>query len=272
MTPTRLGRLRLKLPAGMACVLTACAGLGQAALAQTASEGQSTTAVFTDSERPPPPAPTWSLGLAWFRYSEADMKLQGPELTWGVQHDLQQPGWPDRLEADLGMGSLRYTSQDSGSLSRLPLLHGRASVLWRLTPSSQLRAGLQLEATWTDLRGTTSTGDSGYERLNTKAWLVLHCDHPGHARTEVGLLLRGRQQTFLSQVPVEPRLPDITNTQTQGVYLAYRHSPIGSSEAGAHGLRPWIRYTQVSASDQVSVYRWYEPRNRSLSLGLEYSW
>ena len=220
----------------------------------------------------PTPAPptTWAAGLAWWRYSEPVMKLEGPQLTLRAQHTSQQAGWPRLLEADIGVGSLRYSSQGSGSLSQVPLLRGQASALWPLEPAGQWRAGLQLEATWTDLRGTTSTGDSGYERFNSKAWAMLQYETSSTARTELGLLLRGRQQSYLSQA--HPTLPDITNTQKHGIFLAYRHSPLDGPSGAGYGLRPWIRYTSVSTSDEVGADRWYEPRNRTLQIGLESSW
>lgn len=232
---------------------------------------QTTLGAHAQSTEPAPEPPTtWAAGLGWWRYSEPVMKLEGPQLTLRAQHTSQQAGWPDLLEADIGVGSLRYSSQGSGSLSQVPLVRGQASALWGVEPSGQWRAGLQLEATWTDLRGTTSTGHSGYERFNSKAWAVLQYEPPSTSRTELGLLLRGRQQSYLSQA--NPTLPDVTNTQKRGVFLAYRHSPLAGPSGGGYGLRPWIRYTSVSNSDQVGVEGWYEPRNRTLQIGLESSW
>ena len=232
---------------------------------------QTTLGAHAQSTEPAPEPPTtWAAGLGWWRYREPVMKLEGPQLTLRGQHTSQQAGWPKLLEADIGVGSLRYSSHGSGSLSQVPMLRGQASALWDIEPSGQWRAGLQLEATWTDLRGTTSTGHSGYERFNSKAWAVLQYEPPSTSRTELGLLLRGRQQSYLSQA--NPTLPDITNTQKRGVFLAYRHSPLAGPSGGGYGLRPWIRYTSVSNSDQVGVEGWYEPRNRTLQIGLESSW
>ena len=232
---------------------------------------QTTLGAHAQSTEPAPEPPTtWAAGLGWWRYSEPVMKLEGPQLTLRAQHISQEAGWPKLLEADIGVGSLRYSSHGSGSLSQVPMLRGQASALWDIEPSGQWRAGLQLEATWTDLRGTTSTGHSGYERFNSKAWAVLQYEPPSTSRTELGLLLRGRQQSYLSQA--NPTLPDITNTQKRGVFLAYRHSPLAGPSGGGYGLRPWIRYTSVSNSDQVGVEGWYEPRNRTLQIGLESSW
>ena len=239
--------------------MTACLALPTLLWAQVRNTGPS-----------PEPSTTWAVGLGWWRYSEPVMKLEGPQLTLRAQHHSQQDGWPRLLEADIGVGSLRYSSQGSGSLSQVPLLRGQASALWPLEPAGQWRAGLQLEATWTDLRGTTSTGDSGYERFNSKAWAMLQYETSSTARTELGLLLRGRQQSYLSQA--HPTLPDITNTQKHGIFLAYRHSPLDGPSGVGYGLRPWIRYTSVSTSDEVGADRWYEPRNRTLQIGLESSW
>ena len=217
------------------------------------------------------PPTSWAVGAGWWRYSEPAMKLEGPELTLRTQHLVDgSPGWPDRLQADIGAGSLHYSSPSSGSLSQVPLLRGQAAALWQLPVSGPWHAGLQVEATWVDLRGTTSNGQAGYERLNSKAWAVLQYVHASTASTEAGLLLRGRQQSWLSQA--NPNLPDITNTQKRGVYLAYRHSPWQSAEGTGLSLRPWIRYTRVSDSDQVGADRWYEPNNRTWQIGLEGRW
>lgn len=250
-----------------------CLLLTQALLcahAQSPSESSDTT----------PHSPVWSAGLGWFRYSEPDMKLEGPQLTLRVEHELRQPRWPVWLEADIGMGQLRYSSDASGTLSQLPLLHGRASALWRIdggtdaTAASEgiWRAGAQIEGTWTDLRGTSSMGHSGYERFNRKLWAVVHHELPGSARQEGGVLLYGRQQSFLSQVPASPGLPDITNRQTRGFFLGYRHNLWRWSAQSERALRPWVRYTEVSRSDQVGAQGWYEPRNRTLLIGVEMPW
>lgn len=222
------------------------------------------------AQSPAEPSKTWAVGASWWRYSEPEMKLEGPQLTLYGRYDRAPSGWPDRLEAELGAASLHYSSRSSGSLSHVPMLRGQANALWQLEASGQWRAGLQVEATWIDLRGTTSGGYGGYERLNSKAWAVLQYEHPSNASAEAGLLLRGRQQSWLSQA--NPSLPDITNTQKRGVYLAYRHSPWQSAEGTGLSLRPWIRYTRVSDSDQVGAGRWYEPNNRTWQIGLEGRW
>lgn len=243
-------------------LLAVCLALQPFAVAHA----QDTESVQSAAESPR----AWAVGAGWWRYSEPKMTLEGPQLTLYGRYELLKTGWPDRLEAELGAASLRYSSRDSGSLSHVPMLRGQASALWRLESSGQWRAGLQVEATWVDLRGTTSSGYAGYERLNSKAWAVLQYEHPSTASTEAGLLLRGRQQSWLSQA--HPGLPDITNTQKRGVYLAYRHSPWQNAEGTGLSLRPLIRYTHVSDSDQVGADRWYEPHNQTWQIGLEGRW
>ncbi len=247
------------------------------AQALSCAHAQSTAA---PDEAAAPSRPAWAVGASWLRYSEPEMKLEGPQLTLRVAHQIRQPHWPSWLEADIGIGQLRYSSDVSGTLSQLPMFHGRASALWQVHGDADAlaagagiwRAGAQAEWTWTDLRGTTSAGHSGYERFNRKLWAVLHYEQPSSARLEGGVLLYGRQQSFLSQVPADPGLPDITNRQTRGFFVGYRHSPWQWSTASERALRPWVRYTEVSSSDQVGALGWYEPRNRTLLVGLEMLW
>lgn len=131
-------------------------------------------------------------------------------------------------------------------------------------PALTLQLGLQYEGLWNDLRGTSSTGHRGYERLSNKLWLLAQTAPLPQAELQLGLLLRGWQDSWLSQA--NQRLPDITNVQHKGVTLRYRHSPWW---IGSRPVFPWLRYTQVAESDKVGSQRWYEPRNRSMELGLE---
>lgn len=221
----------------------------------------------------------WSLadkrvGLAWLRYREPIMHLQGPALTlqldWqGTRLGTQRPGWaPDALSAELLLARLHYSSADTGSLSGVPAVGWRVSALWQMpeVAGHAWRLGPQYEGLWNDLRGTTSTGHQGYERLSNKLWLVAQARPAPERLLELGLLVRGWQDSWLSQA--SSQLPDITNVQKRGLTLHYRHSPWTLQNTA---LAPWVRYTQIGTSDFVGLQRWYEPRNRTLELGVQAS-
>lgn len=221
----------------------------------------------------------WSLtdkrvGVAWLRYREPIMHLQGPALTlqldWqGTRLGTQRPGWaPDALSAELLLARLHYSSADTGSLSGVPAVGWRVSALWQMpeVAGHAWRLGPQYEGLWNDLRGTTSTGHQGYERLSNKLWLVAQARPAPERLLELGLLVRGWQDSWLSQA--SSQLPDITNVQKRGLTLHYRHSPWTLQNTA---LAPWVRYTQIGTSDFVGLQRWYEPRNRTLELGVQAS-
>ena len=207
----------------------------------------------------------WGLGL--FHYEEPGvMRLSGPEAALQLHYRPTSPGWPDSVQLDLGVASLAYSSADTGSMHAVPALTGRGTALWRFHASENAiwRAGLQLDMVWTDLRGTTSSGNTGYRRLGSKAWAVLQQQSAGGARSEIGVLLQGRQDSLLTDAGGSR---DITNTQRQGMYLAHQHSPL---QALWPGLRPWVRYSQVGKSNTSGGY--YEPRNRTLQVGGLIDW
>lgn len=204
-------------------------------------------------------------GLGVFHYTEPGvMRLTGPEASWQLRHHPTPPGWPDSVQLDLGVASLAYSSKGTGTLHAVPALSGRGTALWRLQANEDAiwRAGLQLDMVWTDLRGTSSTGHRGYRRLGSKAWAVLQREDASGARTEIGALLQGRQDSWLTDAG-QPR--DITNTQRRGVYLAYQHHAMG-----ALSLRPWLRYSQIGNSTYDGPY--LEPRNRTVQVGALIDW
>ena len=192
------------------------------------------------------------------------MQLTGPEATLQWRSQPAAPGWPNSLQVDLGAASLAYNSNGTGTMHAVPALSGRVTALWRLHANEDgtWRAGLQLDLVWTDLRGSSSTRRPGYRRLGSKAWAVLERESANGARTQIGSLLQGRQDSLLTDAG-QPR--DITNTQRSGVYLAYQHHAMG-----ALSLRPWLRYSQIGKSAYDGPY--FEPRNRTLQVGVLIDW
>lgn len=232
----------------------------------------SSTPIRAQTEHPETPAPApsaptateptsllWGLGL--LHYQEPGwMRLLGPEAVAQIQHRSARADWPELLQLDLGASVVDYRSTDTGTLHDLPALNGRGTALWRLPVQAGVwRGGLQIDLAWTDLRGTSSTGHIGYRRLGSKAWAVLQHEWPSGTRLEAGVLLRGRQDSLLSDAGGR----DITNIQRKGMYLHWQHAPI---MAIGFSPRPWARLSHVERSDNDG--RYYEPRNRTLHLGL----
>lgn len=246
--------------------LALCLALGPL-LGQAQSQSVATDKPADASEPDSTSAHRWS--AAWgggvFLYKEPDvMQLSGPEVMLQLRYRPDAAYWPERLQADLGVALLRYTSTQSGNMDAVPALTGRGLALWRLHKSEDAaiwRAGLALDMVWTDLRGTSSTGNHGYRRLGSKAWAVLERESVDGARTQIGALLQGRQDSLLSDMGSR----DISNTQRNGLYLAYQHHAIGEM-----ALRPWLRYSQIGKSAYDGPY--FEPRNRTLQVGVLIAW
>lgn len=195
----------------------------------------------------PEPAQTQPFSLAWgaglAHYQEPGlMNLRGPQAWLQAQYWPTGPYLPELVQADLGAALLDYNSQGTGSLQHRPALDARGTVLWRIhAADGTWRGGLQVDLAWTDLRGTSSTGHRGYRRLGSKAWGVLQYESASGARTELGDLLRGRQDSLLSDAGGR----DVSNTQRKGYMLAYQHAPLSNLW---HSPRPWVRYSDVGRS------------------------
>lgn len=241
-------------------VLSAATALAQADAPELALTDIPVATALADK-----PAQSWAWGVGWLHYTEPGvMRLHGPEATVQWQHRPTTTGWPEHLQVDVGAAALNYSSPSTGSLHAVPALSGRGTALWRLYGGENAvwRAGLQLDLLWTDLRGTSSTGHRGYRRLGSKAWAVLRHEAEDGARTEIGALLQGRQDSLLTDAGSSR---DIRNTQRHGVYVAYQHSPIGALR-----WRPWLRYSRMERSEPDGAY--YEPRDQMLQLGALLNW
>lgn len=229
----------------------------------------------------------WSSSAASSRYSESSigMKIAGPELGLHLRmSDLR--GLPGlQLEADGMIGAQDYSSRDGGLNDRRTFdFRGRA--LYQLMPTTGdrgLYAGLALQSSYSDLRGTVKPGSGsnrieGYERLNQSVWLALQWRNnlkwdllprvQGY-QLDLGVLLDGRQRSYLSQVGGTWR--DTTNKQSSGWYLQLQGSWV--AERGLT-LEPFLRYTQVGTSDTVSggASPVTEPANNRWQLGLKATW
>ena len=211
----------------------------------------------------------WQLSAGWQDYSEPQMNLKGPEL--GVHWQSQTWG-QYTLESDAQLGLQNYSSVPSGRLDSVLNLDTRWRVLRASTAQPQWQVGLALHTHANFLRGTTSLGFGGYDRLSTQVWLPVRWQqnntHPW--TVDAGWLLWGQHVSRLSQV--NTRLQDVTNQQRKGVYFQISkdiHTGLGE-------MQPYARWTWVDDSDVhwvslVGMDRGtYEPRNNRLQVGLKW--
>ena len=211
----------------------------------------------------------WQLSAGWQDYSEPQMNLKGPEL--GLHWQSRRLG-AYTLEADAHVGLQNYSSSDSGRLDQVPNVDTRWRALRALTAQPQWQVGLALHTHANFLRGTTSLGFGGYDRLSTQVWLPVRWQSLGDQRwaIDAGWLLWGEHVSRLSQVNTS--LQDVTNTQRKGAYFQIsqkRHTSRGE-------LEPYARWTWVDDSDvqEVTVSGQirgaYEPRHNRLQVGLKW--
>jgi len=162
------------------------------------------------------PLGRWQLSAGWQDYSEPQMNLKGPEmgLHW------QSRSWGSyTLEADANVGLQNYNSVPSGRLDQVLNVDTRWRALRASTAQPQWQFGLALHSHANFLRGTTSLGFGGYDRLSTQVWLPVRWQSHGDQRwaVDAGWLLWGEHVSRLSQVNTS--LQDVTNTQRKGAYL-----------------------------------------------------
>ena len=211
----------------------------------------------------------WQLSTAWQDYREKQMNLKGPEL--GV-HWRSQAFGHYTLEADAHLGLQNYSSVQSGRLDSALNLDTRWRALKATIDQPTWRFGLALHSHANFLRGTTSLGFGGYDRLSTQLWLPVRWQSARvqPLTVDAGWLLWGEHVSRLSQVNTS--LQDVTNTQRRGVYLQV--SKMVNSSRG--DLEPYARWTWVDRSDvrEVNVAGLatgaYEPENTRLQIGVKW--
>lgn len=211
----------------------------------------------------------WQLSAGWQDYSEPQMSLKGPELgvhwqsrTWGQY----------ALEAEAQLGLQTYKSVPSGRLDSVLNVDTRWRALRASTAQPQWQIGLAFHTHSNFLRGTTSLGFGGYDRLSTQVWLPVrwHQDSEQPWTVDAGWLLWGQHVSRLSQV--NTGLQDVTNQQRKGIY--FQISKDFQTDLGE--LQPYARWTRVDDSDVhwvslVGLDRGtYEPRNKRLQVGLKW--
>jgi len=211
----------------------------------------------------------WQLSAGWQDYSEAQMNLKGPEL--GLHWQSRRLG-TYTLEADVHVGLQNYSSAASGQLDQVPNVDTRWRALRASTGQPQWQYGLALHAHANFLRGTTSLGFGGYDRLSTQVWLPVRWQSLGDQRwaIDAGWLLWGEHVSRLSQT--DSTLQDVTNTQRKGAY--FQISQKLNTRRGE--LEPYARWTWVDDSDVQMMTLAdqtrgaYEPQNNRLQLGMKW--
>jgi hypothetical protein len=211
----------------------------------------------------------WQLSAGWQDYREPQMQLKGPEL--GLHWQSRRLG-AYTVEADGHLGLQNYRSVPSGRLNSVLNVDTRWRALRTSTAHPQWQFGLALHTHTNFLRGTTSLGFGGYDRLSTQLWLPVRWQSVADQRwaVDAGWLLWGEHVSRLSQV--NSRLQDVNNIQRKGVYIQISHK-LNTSPGE---LEPYARWTWVDDSDvqwvsMVGVDRGtYEPRNNRLNLGVKW--
>ncbi len=216
-----------------------------------------------------PSSDAWHWSAGWQHYSEPQMALTGPEL--GLHWQSHGRG-AFTLEADAMLGLQNYSSEQTGRLSQVPNLDTRWRALKTWTNQPQWQYGLALHTHSNFLRGTTTLGFGGYDRLSTQLWLPLRwrSEDPHSWVMDAGYLLWGEHVSRLSQTSAS--LPDVRNVQRKGAYL----QASTTVETSWGPMQPFLRLTWVGDSDvQLLTVAGqargaYEPVNKRWQLGLRW--
>lgn len=216
-----------------------------------------------------PVSGAWQVSAGWQKYSEPQMNLKGPELGlhWQSRHSDAYT-----LEADAHVGLQNYSSALSGQLDSVLNVDTRWRALRALRTQPQWQYGLALHTHSNFLRGTTTLGFGGYDRLSTQVWLPLRWQSVGNQpwAMDAGWLLWGEHVSRLAQV--NSNLQDVTNTQRRGVYLQVSQKMRTSRSV----IEPYARWTRVDVSDIRTVMidgqirGAYEPQNNRVNLGVKW--
>ena len=212
---------------------------------------------------------TWGVSAGMNRYSEANMKLSGPELGLHVRATDVFPVTRLELEGDVLMGKQNYSSPISGSMKGVDNLETRWRLLGEIVPDSGWRSGLAFHTLWNDLRGSTTVSSgkphSGYLRSSEQFWLPLRWNPSNFWELELGRLITGKHSSALSQA--SSTYNDITNKQKSGSYFQVS---VSMGLPNGDRLLPFVRYTHLSTSDIVTMAgdSWIEPNNHRLQTGV----
>lgn len=211
----------------------------------------------------------WQLSAGWQDYGEPQMQLKGPELGLHWQSRLLGSY---RIEADAHVGLQNYNSAHSGRLDHVLNIDTRVRAFRVFSTQPQWLYGLALHTHANFLRGTTSLGFGGYDRLSAQVWLPMrwHADSAQTWAVDAGWLLWGEHVSRLSQVST--RLHDVTNQQRKGAYLQISNKiPTERGEMEPYARWTWVDDSDVHWESLIGLDRGtYEPRNNRLQVGLKW--
>lgn len=183
--------------------------------------------------------------------------------------------WFFRGELRLASGQVDYSSKSSGSMSGKDDWYGEARALfgrdlnmggYYLAPY----AGLGFRQLHNDLRGSSSTGNNGYRRVNTLWVLPLGVTHKialaGRSQLHTSLeyvpLLAGRQESRRSDA--SPFLSDVQLRQKAGHGLKLQVIWQGDTWS----LGPVLSYWRIRQSETAGSPATFEPNNRTSEIAL----
>ena len=206
----------------------------------------------------------WGISAGWDRYTEGQaMSLTGPEAGLHGRLTLTNQS---QLEGDILVGAQHYESQQTGSKNNVANIETR----WRiLTPVladylDGVSIGLGYHTLWNDLRGQTTTGNGGYQRIANQLWIPARWNINSTLQLDGGLLLYGRHTSKLSEA--NRSYSDVTNTQKHGHYLQLSSKLMLDR---GQALTPFIRFTHLADSNTVAMggRLWVEPTSNRWQIG-----
>jgi len=221
--------------------------------------------------------PGWEVGgqVSNYTYEEPNFaKLDGNRVGAVGAYTFTSPNRVySRIDLRTSYGSLKY--QGSGTLENVPdwIFEARA-VVGRdyLTGDSAALSpyiGLGYRYLYDDLRGYSSTGAVGYQRVSQYLYLPVGLTARFRAgerwvvapTVEYDVFLRGWQYSQLSDAGSGK--PDVTNTQKHGYgYRAYL-----MLESGHWAFGPWLQYWNIKDSEVEAGG--LEPANWTREYGVE---
>jgi hypothetical protein len=224
----------------------------------------------------------WEVGgqISNYQYEEPGlMNLKGNRIGAVGAYTFASPNRVySRIDLRSSYGSLQY--QGSGTLDDVPdwIFEARAVVGRDYLPSDSAALspyiGLGYRYLYNDLRGYSSTGAVGYQRVSQ--YLYVPVGLTARFRTgerwviaptvEYDVFLGGRQYSQLSDTGLG--YSDASNRQDSGYgYRAYL-----MFESGHWAFGPWLHYWSIKDSDVVPVglgSAAMEPANWTREYGLE---
>jgi hypothetical protein len=213
---------------------------------------------------------TWGVSAGMNKYTEANMKLVGPEIGLHARGVNVFPNTNWVLEGDVLLGRQNYTSTSTGSMRNVGNLETRWRVMGEIAPDTGWSTGLALHTLWNDLQGiaTDSSGNTynGYQRSARQVWLPIRWTPTQASSFELGTLITGKHTSALSQAD-PAAYTDITNKQKRGTYL---QASVALGLPNGESLSPFVRVTHLATSDVVAMggKNWTEPNNHRVQTGV----